>query len=112
MSKATDELIRLSQSRARERGISFGEALVQIARENPLLASEHRAQVLKVQTDYITPPEKKEAVFGPAQTEFIQLANERVKRDGITLSEAIRSIGRERPSLADEYRNEIIHGKV
>jgi hypothetical protein len=112
MSNATREFVRLAEARAKEDAISFREALGLVSREMPELCNEYRCEVVRGQTVSEAPPEKEKTTLGPAQAEFIRLAHEKAKRDGIRFSDAILSVGRERPSLADAYRREIIDDKL
>ena len=111
MPTAQSDLLKLAKARGKDDQIPFSEALTLVCRERPMLASEARAEALQLSMTDLGPPEKETTALGPAQAEFIQLANERARRDSIKLSEAIQLIWRERPTLANKYRLEVLDAK-
>jgi hypothetical protein len=113
MLTAEKEVLQCTNLKMQETGISFGEAFRLVMKEDPELASEYRAEVLKSQTAFGSPnPEGREFVRPPRQAEILNLAESKVKADGVTFTEALRSVARERPLLASEYRKEVIKSKA
>jgi len=111
MITAQTELLNLARGKAEELKISFSEALLKVARERPELAAEVREEVLKSQTVFESPPEKQELAPGPAQAEFLRRVKAKTQEDGVTFSEALRSVARDRPILASDYRKEVTKSK-
>ena len=109
---AGKEVLQLTRLKMKETGISFGEALLLVVKEDPELASEYRAEVLNSQADLgDSNPDRTEFVCPPRQAELRRLAESKVKA-GVTFSEALISVAREQPVLASEYREEVIKAKA
>lgn len=113
-------LSQLMMERAEERNIQLSEALAQIKRENPELAQAaelevtgrrrqaHRGQAVnEAGSQHIGGHMGKEnpGAFSPAPPQpivryVLELAKDRVKRDGISLTAALSQIRNENPQLA------------
>jgi hypothetical protein len=111
MQRATSEFIRLAKAKAEDEKLSFSEALLAVARENPQLASDSRAEVIKPSTEYLIPTPERQGPQGPATAEFLRRVKAKTQEDGVTFSEALRSVARDRPILASDYRKEVTKSK-
>lgn len=107
MSTAEQELLRLARVKMKDGTALFGEALLLVSREHPDLASKYREEVLKSETVFEPPPEKERFTPSPMAAELTRLARDKAQRDGVTFSEALRSVAREMPLLASDYRAEV-----
>jgi hypothetical protein len=112
MLTAEKEIFQRASLKMNEKEIPFGEALLLVAKEDPELVSEYRKDVLKSQTVFEAPPTKEEFKPSPMATELTRLARDKVKRDGVTFGEALRSVARERPGLCSDYQKEVSKSKA
>ena len=108
---AAMELIQRAKAKMSEKGISFGEALRLVAQEDPELAAKCRAAVLKSETYFEAPPKKEQLSASPMARELNRLAREKMECAGLTFSEALVSVSRERPGLTSEHRKEVTGSK-
>jgi hypothetical protein len=107
MQRAQDEIIRLAKAKTKDRGLTFSKALKLVCQEYPELASEYRHEVSKPQTVFEVPPDNEKFTLSPSAAEVTRLAKEKAACQGVTFSEALLSVCRERPVLASEYRRTV-----
>jgi hypothetical protein len=112
MQRATSEFIRLVKAKVEDEKVSFSEAMLRVARENPQLCSAYREETTRPGAVDITPtPERQELPQGPATAELMRRAKARSQEAGVSFTEAFKSVAGERPVLASEYRKEVTGSK-
>lgn len=111
MSTAQQEFLRLARLKMKDFKALFGEALMLVSRENPELAEEYRQEVLKSDTRFEPPREKEGFTSSPMAANLTVLVKDRAARDGVSFTEALRSVSREMPLLAADYRGEVSKSK-
>jgi len=109
------ELVRLAKERAKEKGLLFSAALVEIGRENGDLAAQARMEVLNKKKAWkkiagynvldITDPDTVDLSYVVAN-----LARERAKEKGVNIKQALSEVLREDPDLARRYRAQAVLG--
>jgi hypothetical protein len=107
------ELVRLTKERAKEKGLPFRDALVEIGRENGDLVTMARMEVLNLNKAWkriggydvldITDP-------NTVRLDYIvaKLARERAAEKGIGFSQALSEVSRENPALIARYRAQVL----
>lgn len=112
MSTAQDEIIRLAEAKMKDDAMTFRDALMLVSRENPVLASEYRSEVLKSPTVFEPPPTKDEFSPSHAASELTRLARDKAQSDGVPFGDALAAVCRQSPQLASEYRKEVTKSKA
>lgn len=107
----------MAEARSVEKDIPFSEALSEIARENPVLASEARIEVLNRKPIFGTTGAALGAATGGqvnerADARLTKMAETRSEEKGIPYEMALSEVGREFPDLYRRYREQVMGIKL
>jgi hypothetical protein len=109
----SQELVRLTKQRAKEKGLPFTAALLEIGREYVDLVTAARNEVLGMKTTFrqiggykvLDIEEPKTVDLGYIAR---NMARERAKEKDVPFSEALSEIARENPTLIHRYRAQVL----
>jgi hypothetical protein len=105
--ECSERLSKLAKARAREKGIPFTLALIEIGRENPELAESARQETLGLNTRIETRGPYRINVIGPNET-LRKLAQVRARETGASYGACLSEVAREDPDLARKARAEVL----
>jgi hypothetical protein len=106
-----NELAAAAKKRAGEKGISLGQALSEIGRENPSLVEASRLEVTGVKTRIETVGPCSHQVVDVAE-QLAVMAHERAAQKNISYRAALSEIGKETPGLVHLAREQVVGGNI
>jgi hypothetical protein len=96
---ANSRLAMLARARAKERGITYSEALRSLGQDNPALAQLSRQAVLSERSAHCGEP--------PSET-LRRYAHRYSEEKGVSFSEALKAVGGANPYLVEQGRRQLL----
>lgn len=110
--KKSEKLRDLGRARAKEKGVPYAVALVEICREEPDLAKAAREETLGRRLEFKTMGSGGTMVVVDVAERVAEMAKTRAREMNVPLAVALCEVRREFPSLAHMAREQVLGRKV